>query len=180
MKILKKVQASSASKGADAYSIIRSYLGAWSGTKSVSGGENSEGLWQRYTFDPPVRMTKFDMSNLEEELNTTAYTLTRLDNKATGQIRLIEILRPTHKEDLMEMDGDEVAWILEQLQDSGALQDLSIQAGGDEDDYFELENIRDIGNGWIEFDIYGYNDSTHNDYTAKMKFNMDTSDYVIL
>lgn len=180
MKILKRVQASSASKGADAYSIVRSFLEGWKGAKSVSGGENSMGLWQRYTFDPAVRMTEMDMDRLEADLNSAGYILTKLGDEALGRIRLIEVLIPTRKEEHLEMDGEEVAWILEQLQDAGALQDLSRQAGGDEDDYFELENINDVGNGWIKFDIYGYNDNTHNDYTAKMKFNVDTSDYVIL
>lgn len=94
-------------------------------------------------------------------------------------IKSESILNNHHEEDRLftdeEIEGIEIA-----LDELGVYEELSKRHEGNEDDYFQIEDIQDIGNGWIRLDIRGYNDNTGNDYISVVEFNTENEDVEIL
>ena len=82
-----------------------------------------------------------------------------------------------------EFDADDGQWILEQLFDNGAIDEIKrlldmTSVDNDEID-FELENIRDMGNGWVQFTLNGYHGQDA--FESEIQLNMDNPDtYVLL
>ena len=82
-----------------------------------------------------------------------------------------------------EFDADDGQWILEQLFDNGAIDEIKrlldmTSVDNDEID-FELENIRDMGNGWVQFTLSGYHGQDA--FESEIQLNMDNPDtYVLL
>lgn len=75
---------------------------------------------------------------------------------------------------------EEIEAIQIALDELGVYEELSERHEGNEDDYFQIEDIQDIGNGWIRLDIHSYNDNTGNDYTSVIEFNTENEDVEIL
>lgn len=83
------------------------------------------------------------------------------------------------EEDIL-FTNEEIEDIQIALDELGVYEEISKRHGGNEDDYFQIEDIQDIGNGWIRLDIRGYNDSTGNDYRTTIEFNTENEDVEIL
>ena len=84
-----------------------------------------------------------------------------------------------HEEDILFTD-EEIEDIQIALDELGVYEEISKRHEGNEDDYFQIEDIQDIGNDWIRLDIHGYNDNTGNDYTSVVEFNTENEDVEIL
>ena len=82
-----------------------------------------------------------------------------------------------------EFDADDEQWILEQLFDSGCIDEIKpvvnmAHVDNDEID-FELENIRDMGNGWVQFASSGYHGQDA--FQCEIQLDMDNPDtYIFL
>lgn len=82
-----------------------------------------------------------------------------------------------------EFDADDEQWILEQLFDSGCIDEIKpvvnmAHVDNDEID-FELENIRDMGNGWVQFALSGYHGQDA--FQCEIQLDMDNPDtYIFL
>ena len=82
-----------------------------------------------------------------------------------------------------EFDADDGQWILEQLFDNGCIDEIKPlvdMAHVDNDEIaFELENIRDMGNGWVQVTLSGYHGQDA--FESEIQLNMDDPDtYVLL
>lgn len=69
-------------------------------------------------------------------------------------------------------------WILQQLFANGCIDEIKplVDMAHLEDDeiYFEIENIKDIGNGWIEFTLSGYHGQDA--FETQIQLNTDDPD----
>lgn len=173
--------------------IVAKFIGEYHGGTAYSGGELNDGrTFQKLEYMNPVALDKKTVADMMTALRDAGYEVMNVMMKA-GKFAGVMVAHHLDSEradeqefdadDEQEFDADDGQWILEQLFDNGAIDEIKplvdmAHVDSDEID-FELENIRDMGNGWVQFTLSGYHGQDA--FESQIQLNMDNPDtYVLL
>lgn len=165
--------------------IVSKFIGDYHGGTVWSGGELNDGRsYQRLEYMAPIALDKKTVANMRQAFQNAEYDVMDIIMK-DGKFAGITVAQYDDKgaDDGQQFDADDGQWILEQLFDNGAIDEIKplvdmAHVDNDEID-FELENIRDMGNGWVQFTLSGYHGQDA--FESEIQLNMDDPDtYVLL
>lgn len=165
--------------------IVSKFIGDYHGGTVWSGGELNDGRsYQKLEYMAPIALDKKTLADMERVLQNVGYNVMDIILK-DGKFAGITVAQYDDEgaDDGQEFDADDGQWILEQLFDNGAIDEIKrlvdmTPVDNDEID-FELENIRDMGNGWVQFTLSGYHG--RDALESEIQLNMDNPDtYVLL
>lgn len=165
--------------------IVAKFIGEYHGGTAYSGGELNDGrTFQKLEYMNPVALDKKTVADMMTALRDAGYDVMNVmmkDGKFAG-VTVAHYLN-SERADEQGFDADDGQWILEQLFDNGCIDEIKslvdmAHVDNDEID-FELENIRDMGNGWVQFTLSGYHGQDA--FESQIQLNMDNPDtYVLL
>lgn len=165
--------------------IVSRFIGEYHGGTAYSGGELNDGrTFQKLEYMNPIALDKKTVADMMGALRDAGYDVMDIIMK-DGKFAGITVAQYDDEgaDDGQEFDADDGQWILEQLFDNGAIDEIKrlvdmAHVDSDEID-FELENIRDMGNGWVQFTLSGYHGQDA--FESEIQLNMDNPDtYVLL
>ena len=165
--------------------IVAKFIGEYHGGTAYSGGELNDGrTFQKLEYMNPVVLDKKTVADMMTALRDAGYDVMNVmmkDGKFAG-VTVAHYLN-SERADEQGFDADDGQWILEQLFDNGCIDEIKplvdmAHVDNDEID-FELENIKDMGNGWVQFTLNGYHGQDA--FECDVQLNMDDPDtYVLL
>lgn len=165
--------------------IASKFIGEYHGGTAWSGGELNDGrFYQKLEYMVPIVLDKKTVADMRQAFQNAGYDVMDIIMK-DGMFAGITVAQRDDEgaDDGQQFDADDGQWILEQLFDNGAIDEIKplvdmAHVDNDEID-FELENIRDMGNGWVQFTLSGYHGQ--HAFESEIQFNMDDPDtYVLL
>lgn len=165
--------------------IISKFIGEYHGGTVYSGGNLDDGrFYQKLEYLAPIALDKKTVADMRQAFQKAGYDVMDIimkDGKFAG-VTVAHYLN-SERADEQGFDTDDGQWILEQLFDNGCIDEIKplvdmAHVDNDEID-FELENIRDMGNGWVQFTLSGYHGQDA--FESQIQLNMDNPDtYVLL
>lgn len=165
--------------------IVYTFIGDYHGGTVWSGGELNDGrYYEKLQYLTPIALDKNTVADMRQALQDAGYDVMDIIMKG-GKFAGITVAQYDDEDahDGQEFDADDGQWILEQLFDNGAIDEIKrlvhmAHVDNDEID-FELENIRDMGDGWVQFTLSVYHG--RDVFESEIQLNMDDPDkYVIL
>ena len=151
--------------------IASKFIGDYHGGTVWSGGELNDGRsYQKLEYMVPIALDKKTVADMRQAFQNAGYDVMDVIMK-DGKFAGITVAQYDDEvsEGGQEFDADDGQWILEQLFDNGAIDEID----------FELENIRDMGNGWVQVTLSGYHGQDA--FESEIQLNMDDPDtYVFL
>lgn len=165
--------------------IISKFIGEYHGGTVYSDGNlDDDRFYQKLEYLAPIALDKKTVANMKRALQDAGYDVLNFMMK-DGKFAGVIVAHYIDEEEANgeEFDAEDGQWILEQLFDNGAIDKIKplvdmAHVDNDEID-FELENIRDMGNGWVQFTLSGYHGQDA--FESQIQLNMDNPDtYVLL
>lgn len=164
--------------------IISKFIGEYHGGTVYSGGNLDDGrFYQKLEYLAPIALDKKTVADMRQAFQKAGYDVMDIIMK-DGKFAGITVAQyDDGTDDGEEFDAEDGQWILEQLFDNGAIDEIKplvdmAHVDNDEID-FELENIKDMGNGWVQFTLSGYHGQDA--FECDVQLNMDDPDtYVLL
>lgn len=165
--------------------IVSKFIGEYHGGTVWYGGELNDGRsYQKLEYRAPIALDKKTVADMRQAFQNAGYDVMDIIMK-DGKFAGITVAQYDDEgaEGGQEFDADDGQWILNQLLDNGAIDKIKpvvdmAHVDNDEID-FELESIRNMGNGWVQFTLNGYHGQ--NAFQCEIQLNMDDPDtYVFL
>lgn len=164
--------------------IISKFIGEYHGGTVYSGGNLDDGrFYQKLEYLAPIALDKKTVADMRQAFQKAGYDVVDIIMK-DGKFAGITVAQyDDGTDDGQGFNADDGQWILEQLFDNGAIDEIKplvdmAHVDNDEID-FELENIKDMGDGWVQFTLSGYHGQDA--FESEVRLNLDHPDtYVLL
>lgn len=186
MKRTKKyISSASKSKPHLLTEIVSRFIKDYHGGTAWSSGELRDGrTFQVLEYLDPIALDEDTIADMKNALEEDGYDVLNITTKG-GEFYSIRVAPHVDDDDSSgeDFDADDAQWILEQLFDNGCIDEIKPlvdMAHLDDDEIdFELENIKDIGNGWVQFTLSGYHGQDA--FEVEIQLNLDNpATYVML